>query len=94
MGTRTVKGAANVAAPFCSSTDPLPLDHFVVRMDPDRVFFLKFILEGYDNLFITTTLNCKDGVVLIRAVSGTGSELEVILDSISEEIGLICCEQV
>ncbi len=93
METRTFKGAGLGPASFCFSTDPPVLDYFVVRIDPDRVFFLKFILEGYDNLFITTTLNCKYGMVLIRAVPGAGSELEAIIDSIREEIGLICLEQ-
>ncbi len=93
MEIGTLKGAGLGPAPFCFSTEPPALDHFVVRIDPDRVFFLKFILEGYDNLFITTTLNCRYGVVLIRAVSGAGSELEAIIDSIREEIGFICLEQ-
>lgn len=70
-----------------------PLHHFVAIIDPDRVFFLKFILEGYDNLFITTTLQRNDGAVLIRCVAGCETDLRGILESVRENIGFTCMEE-
>ncbi len=71
-----------------------PLLHFAAKIDPDRVFFLKFILEGYDNMFITTTLDRRAGVVLIRCVQGCAQYLEDILESVREKTGFVCMEEV
>ena len=70
-----------------------PLHHFAGIIDPDRVFFLKFILEGYDNLFITTTLQRNSGVVLIRCVMGCEDDLREILESVRDETGFSCLEK-
>ena len=78
---------------YAEGAEAPPLLHFVVRIDPDRVFFLKFILEAYDNLFITTTLSRKCGVVLIRCASGSGQELEGILQAVRCRTGFTCIEQ-
>ncbi len=68
--------------------------YFAAKIHPDRVFFLKFILEGYDNMFITTTLDRIRGVVLIRCAQGCSEELIDILESVKDKIGLVCMEQV
>ena len=64
----------------------------VLRMDPAQVYFLKFILEGYDNLFMLSTVDKKQGVMLLQAAEGTADELDRILDSLRERIGLKCTE--
>ena len=43
-----------------------------VRIKPERIAFLKFILEGYDGLATVTTLDRKKGLVrLIYSESRT-----------------------
>ena len=71
-----------------------PLLCFAVRIDPSKVYFLKFILEGYDNIFIVTTLNPGNGTLLVRAASGYREELHNILESVREQTGLVCMEEV
>ncbi len=60
-----------------------------VRIDPSAVHFLKFVLEGYDNLFLLTTLDRKTGLVLIRHAEGALADLLRILESLGERIGLV-----
>ncbi|MEF3167839.1 MAG: DUF4911 domain-containing protein [Deltaproteobacteria bacterium] len=59
------------------------------RIDPSAVHFLKFVLEGYDNLFLLTTLDRKAGLVLIRYAEGALADLLWILESLRERIGLV-----
>ncbi len=68
--------------------------HFAVIIDPARVYFLKFILEGYDNLYAVTTLDRANGTVLVRAAEGSGEELRRILDALRDQIDLQCLEDV
>ena len=58
------------------------------RMDPSRVYFLKFILEGYDNLFVLSTIDRKEALVEIQYVAGLEDELGSILEEIGDFIGL------
>jgi len=57
-------------------------------IDPSSVYFLKFILEGYDNLFFMSTLDPDRGVVSIRYAEGSRADLELLLGSMGERIGL------
>ncbi len=59
------------------------------RIDPSAVHFLKFVLEGHDNLFLLTTLDRKTGLVLIRHAEGALPDLRRILESLRERIGLV-----
>ncbi len=55
-------------------------------MDPNGIFFLKFILEGYDNLFILTTLDKTRGEVCITFPSSEKGLLLGILNSLKNRI--------
>ena len=37
-----------------------------LKIAPEQIHFLKFILEGYDNLAIQSTLDPEKGIVLLR----------------------------
>ncbi len=74
--------------------ETLALKHYLVKMSPEQVYFVKFILEAYDNLFLPSTLDQTAGAVIIRVVYGEDTLLEEILESISERIGLECMEEV
>ena len=37
-----------------------------IRIDPEQIYFLKFILEGYDNLTIMSTVDRIEGVMELK----------------------------
>ncbi len=59
-----------------------------VKIDPKKVYLLRFILEGYDNLFVLSTLDKKLGIVKIDYCHSEGHLLWEILEEIGPEIGL------
>ncbi len=60
----------------------------IFKMNPSRVYFLKFILEGYDNLFVLSTIDRQKGIVEIQYVEGMEDDLQCILEEIGDFIGL------
>ena len=42
------------------------LDEVFLRIVPGKFHFLKFILEGYDNLAILSSFQSSEGIVVIR----------------------------
>lgn len=42
------------------------LTEVYLRISPGKFHFLKFILEGYDNLAILSSYHNSDGIVVIR----------------------------
>ncbi len=42
------------------------LSEVYLRISPNKFHFLKFILEGYDNLAILSSFQGSDGIVVIR----------------------------
>ena len=57
-----------------------------LEISPDRIHFLKFILEGYDGLAILSTLDARQGIVEIRYPVEMKNDLEKLLESISPQI--------
>lgn len=65
--------------------DDLPV--LRLRIRPQAVFFLRFILEAYDNLYIMTTIDRDCGLVEIRHVAGSEKHLKDILTELTEITG-------
>jgi len=59
-----------------------------LRMAPERIHFLKFILEGYDNLAVLSTVDARLGKVEIRYPAMREAELVALLESLSSDIGI------
>ncbi len=59
-----------------------------LEITPSMVYFLRFILEGYDNMFVLTTVDKEKGLVEIQYCQSVRQQLERILDEIGGEIGL------
>jgi hypothetical protein len=57
-----------------------------LRISPDRIHYLKFILEGYDGLAILSTLSSRQGIVEVRFPPEAKKELAVLLSKINAEI--------
>ena len=62
------------------------MKHLYLRISPDKFHYLKFILEGYDNLAILSSHDMKQGVVMLRYPSSLERDLYDLLSSISPEI--------
>lgn len=63
------------------------LERTVFQIPPSKVYLLKFILEGYDNLFFLSTLEPRRGLVQILSAKGTHGDLVQILQDLSMELG-------
>ena len=63
---------------------------FHLRINPYAVFFVKYIIEAYDNLYQITTLDIETGLVEIKAAAGTCTQLVEILNSFAKRTGLDC----
>jgi len=57
-----------------------------LRISPDRIHFLKFILEGYDGLAILSTLDARQGLVRIVYPPGMQKDLAGLLHEVSPAI--------
>ena len=64
------------------------LETFTLRIDPSSVYFFRFILEGYDNMFMLSTVDQRAGLVDVRAAKGSLKDLLLILRSLKSIIGL------
>ncbi len=62
-----------------------------LKICPSKVYLLRFILEGYDNMFVLTTLDKHHGIVEVQYCESIFPQLRRILDEIGEEIGLENC---
>ena len=57
-----------------------------LKISPDRIHYLKFILEGYDNLAILSTINARQGLVEIRYPPENEKDLRYLLSEITSDI--------
>ena len=62
------------------------LETIFIRIAPDRFHFLKFIIEGYDNLAIISSENNKTGIVKLRYSTEVRVELFDLLTALSPQI--------
>jgi len=62
------------------------LEIIFLRIAPDKFHFLKFILEGYDNMAVLTSINSKEGLVKIRFAKGMYEDLLHVLSDIALKI--------
>lgn len=64
----------------------LPTFVLYLRIRPEKISWLKFILEGYDGLAVLSTFNAKAGLVRIWAPAEHAAELVSLLDSVSSQV--------
>ena len=56
------------------------------RIAPERFHYLKFILEGYDNLAVLSMLSSKSGIVRLKCSLESLAELLELLAAVSKDI--------
>ena len=54
-----------------------------LRIDPRRIGYFKFILEGYDGMALVTTINAKEGAIIVRYPSFFHDDLLAIIDDVA-----------
>jgi hypothetical protein len=58
-----------------------------VRIAPNRIHFLKFILEAYDNLAVLSTIDPQQGLVRLRFPGEVRNELLALLHDLGGQLG-------
>ena len=56
------------------------------RIAPDRFHYLKFIIEGYDNLAVVSSISSRHGIVRLRCSSQSLPELVRLMAAIAASI--------
>jgi len=59
-----------------------------IRIDPEQIYFLKFILEGYDNLTIMSTVDRIDGVMELKYPPELEEDVKGVLQSMAQRLKL------
>ena len=56
------------------------------RIAPERFHYLKFILEGYDNLAVLSMVSSQSGLVRLKCSLESLAELLELLAAVSQDI--------
>jgi Domain of unknown function (DUF4911) len=64
----------------------LRLAEVYLRISPGKFHYLKFILEGYDNLAILSACDCYAGIVVIRYPQDMAADLFGLLTAIASSL--------
>jgi hypothetical protein len=59
-----------------------------IRIDPEQIYFLKFILEAYDNLTIMSTVDQIEGVMELKYPSELEQDVKQVLQSMAQRLRL------
>ena len=59
-----------------------------IRIDPEQIYFLKFILEGYDNLTIMSTVDRIEGVMELKYPQELEQDVMGVLRSMAQRLKL------
>ncbi len=65
---------------MASVSSPAPLATLTLRVPRQQIGFLRFILEGYDNMALMTTVDPQRGWVLIHYPPSFHDDLTAILE--------------
>lgn len=81
-------GGKHSTLPYYLVKNPLTQSTFLLYLliDPAKFHILKFILEGYDNLAIISSVDARQGVVKLRYPESMANELFALLAAIAPSI--------
>ncbi|MFV0437704.1 MAG: DUF4911 domain-containing protein [Desulfopila sp.] len=65
---------------------PIRQEELFLRIRPDLFHYLKFILEGYDNLAVLSSHDRTEGIVRLRYLSSSREELFVLIGSLAARL--------
>jgi hypothetical protein len=58
-----------------------------LRIEPSRIHYLKFILEGYDGLAMLSTIDPRQGIVRVRFPVEVKHEVFALLRDLAPRVG-------
>jgi len=58
----------------------------ILRINPERIYFVKFILEGYDGLAGQSTVDPKQGIIKICYPEEMQADVELLLKELEPSI--------
>jgi len=58
------------------------------RVDRRDLVYLKFILEGYDNMSVLSTFDAREGIVRLLVPSGFAADMAELMEALRQEIEL------
>ncbi len=67
---------------------PSRMTHWTIEMDPRKIYYLKFILEGYDNLATISTIDARSGTVDVCISPESEDTVRGLLKAEDSQIGL------
>jgi hypothetical protein len=59
-----------------------------IRIDPEQIYFLKFILEAYDNLTIMSTVDRIEGLMELKYPPELEQDVKGVLQSMAQRLKL------
>lgn len=65
--------------PESPSSNQMECSCLQLAINPERIYYLKFILEGYDGLAMQSTIDAKSGIVEIRYPPEVENDLQLLL---------------
>ena len=72
---------------MCNIQNPQTSLHLLyLRISPSKFHFLKFIIEAYDNIAILSSVDNREGIVVLRYSEGYKKELFALLGSIAPKL--------
>lgn len=66
----------------------------LVHLDRSQIGFLHFLLEGYDGLATTTTIDPYKAIVEIHVTVEQVAELQSLLSAVRHQLGISSIDQV
>ena len=67
-----------------------PLVEWYLLIRPEKIGWLRFILEGYDGLAVLTTLSAEKGLVRLQALGSGFEETMRLLDALAVDLTPFC----
>jgi hypothetical protein len=58
------------------------------RVGGRDLVYLKFILEGYDNMSVLSTVDAREGIVRLLVPAGFAADLAELIEALRQEIEL------
>lgn len=58
----------------------------ILRINPERIYFVKFILEAYDGLAGQSTIDAKQGLIKICYPEEVRADVELLLQELEPSI--------
>jgi hypothetical protein len=63
------------------------------RVDRRQIGFVRYILEGYDNVAVLSTLDPRAAIIDVRVAPGCEALVEKIMDDLAKTVALVAVDR-